>query len=151
MRIVDAMAQLHNVEPADCGLADLGRPDGFVKRQLDGWAQRWELAKDKEEPSFYDVGDRLRAAVPEPQRVSVVHNDLEFDNCQFDPNDPDHVKSIFDWDMATLGDPLIDLGTLRGYWTDPPIRRRAAHARSVRLMNFRRAPTSRGVTQKRPA
>ena len=117
--LVDAMAQLHNVKPDDCDLADLGRPDGFVKRQVDGWAQRWELAKDKDVPAFYDVGDRLRAAVPDPQRVSVVHNDLKFDNCQFDPSDPDHVKSIFDWDMATLGDPLIDLGTLRGYWTDP--------------------------------
>src|SRR5258705_1825222 len=96
--LVDAMAQLHNVKPAECDLADLGRPDGFVKRHVDGWAQRWELAKDKDVPAFYEVGDRLRAAVPGPQRVSIVHNDLKFDNCQFVPSDPDHVKSIFDWD-----------------------------------------------------
>jgi aminoglycoside phosphotransferase (APT) family kinase protein len=60
--------------------------------------------------------------VPSPQRVSILHNDLKFDNCQFQPGNPDRVTSIFDWDMATLGDPLIDLGTLRGYWsesTDP--------------------------------
>jgi aminoglycoside phosphotransferase (APT) family kinase protein len=116
--LVDAMADLHNVEPHACGLSELGRPDGFVKRQVDGWAARWELAKDKEVPLFYEVHARLAAAVPAPQRVSVLHNDLKFDNCQFQAADPDRVTSIFDWDMATLGDPLIDLGTLLGYWSE---------------------------------
>jgi aminoglycoside phosphotransferase (APT) family kinase protein len=133
--LVDAMAQLHNVVPEQCGLADLGRPDGSVARQVDGWAQRWELAKDKDVPAFYRIAERLRGALPQPQRVSIVHNDLKFDNCQFDPADPDRVKSIFDWDMATLGDPLIDLGTLRGYWTDAtdpaPRGARPAGARDV--------------------
>ena len=116
------MADLHNVDPHANGLGDLGRPDGFAKRQVDGWAARWELAKDKDVPLFYEVHRRLEASVPSPQRVSVLHNDLKFDNCQFQPENPDRVTSIFDWDMATLGDPLIDLGTLRGYWseaTDP--------------------------------
>ena len=120
--LIDAMAQLHNVEPAANGLGALGRPDGFAKRQVEGWAARWELAKDKDVPQFYEVLGRLGASLPIPQRVSILHNDLKFDNCQFNAADPDRVTSIFDWDMATLGDPLIDLGTLRGYWsedTDP--------------------------------
>jgi aminoglycoside phosphotransferase (APT) family kinase protein len=120
--LIDAMADLHNVDPHAHGLGDLGKPDGFARRQVEGWAARWELAKDKDVPLFYEVHRRLEASVPAPQRVSVLHNDLKFDNCQFQPENPDRVTSIFDWDMATLGDPLIDLGTLRGYWsesTDP--------------------------------
>jgi aminoglycoside phosphotransferase (APT) family kinase protein len=57
--------------------------------------------------------------MPSPQRVAILHNDLKLDNCQFDPADPDHVHSVFDWDMATLGDPLVDLGTVLNYWPDP--------------------------------
>jgi len=116
--LIDAMARLHNVDAAAIGLGDLGRPDGFVRRQVEGWAGRWELAKDQDVAEFYDIHRRLDASLPNPQRVSILHNDLKFDNCQFEPHDPDRVKSIFDWDMATLGDPLIDLGTLLGYWTE---------------------------------
>lgn len=117
--LVDAMAQLHNVDPACCDLADLGKPDGFVARQLGGWKKRWELAQDQPHPLMDEIHSRLSAAIPQPQRVSLLHNDLKLDNCQFDPADPDHVTSIFDWDMATLGDPLVDLGTLLGYWPEP--------------------------------
>ena len=114
--LADAMAELHNIDPTVCDLADLGKPDGFLTRQVTGWYQRWALAKDKEVPLFEQVHEALMRSLPEPQRVSILHNDLKLDNCQFDPADPDHVKSIFDWDMATLGDPLVDLGTLLGYW-----------------------------------
>jgi len=118
--VVDAMADLHAVDPADAGLADLGRPDGFVERQVSGWAKRWELAKPAEPlPIMEELRGRLVRSMPAPSRASIVHNDLKLDNCQFDPADPDRVASIFDWDMATLGDPLIDLGTLLNYWPDP--------------------------------
>ena len=66
-----------------------------------------------------ELADRLAATMPSPTRASVVHNDLKLDNCQFDPADPDRVRSIFDWDMTTLGEPLVDLGTLLNYWPDP--------------------------------
>ncbi|MFM7119672.1 MAG: phosphotransferase, partial [Gammaproteobacteria bacterium] len=75
--------------------------------------------KDVDVPLQDAVHARLAATVPAPQRVSILHNDLKLDNCQFDPETPDRVKSIFDWDMATLGDPLIDLGTLLNYWPEP--------------------------------
>lgn len=117
--LVEAMADLHNVDPASCDLEDLGRPDGFVARQVDGWQQRWELARDREVPLMDEVHRRLAAGLPAAQRVSILHNDLKLDNCQFQVDDPDRVTSIFDWDMATLGDPLVDLGTLLGYWPEP--------------------------------
>ena len=129
--LVDAMAELHVLDPAACDLADLGKPEGFVERQLAGWARRWELAKFDDSPAAVSaLHDRLVREIPAPSRASIVHNDLKLDNCQFDPADPDRVASIFDWDMATLGDPLIDLGTLLNYWpdpADPPDASRASH------------------------
>jgi aminoglycoside phosphotransferase (APT) family kinase protein len=118
--LVDAMAELHALDPAACDLADLGRPAGFTERQIAGWKKRWDLAKPDEAPALMDaVHARLARRLPPPTRVSIVHNDLKLDNCQFDPAAPDRVTSIFDWDMTTLGDPLVDLGTLLNYWPDP--------------------------------
>jgi aminoglycoside phosphotransferase (APT) family kinase protein len=118
--LVDAMADLHALDPGACGLGDLGKPDGFIERQVSGWAKRWALSKFDDSPATMEqIHGRLVKALPPMRRVSIVHNDLKLDNCQFDPADPDRVVSIFDWDMTTLGDPLIDLGTLLNYWPDP--------------------------------
>jgi aminoglycoside phosphotransferase (APT) family kinase protein len=137
LALVDAMAELHALDPHACGLGDLGRPDGFVERQVSGWARRWELAKfDDAPPAMDELRERLIAGMPALSRVSIVHNDLKLDNCQFDPSDPDRVASIFDWDMTTLGDPLIDLGTLLNYWpdpSDPPGAQRASHPGLARM------------------
>jgi aminoglycoside phosphotransferase (APT) family kinase protein len=117
--LVEAMAELHALDPAACGLADLGRPEGFVDRQLDGWAKRWALAKPEDASDEMDrIHERLARGKPAPRRASIVHNDLKLDNCQFSPGSPDRVTAIFDWDMTTLGDPLVDLGTLLNYWPD---------------------------------
>jgi aminoglycoside phosphotransferase (APT) family kinase protein len=126
--VVDALADLHSLDPAEAGVADLGRPDGFVERQLRGWQQRWQAVA----PALLDtldtgtrsdivaaVGADLAATRPPTVRTSVLHNDFKLDNCQFDPANPDRVHSVFDWDMATIGDPLIDLGTMLNYWPDP--------------------------------
>jgi aminoglycoside phosphotransferase (APT) family kinase protein len=120
--LTDAMADLHLVDPASCGLGDLGRPDGFVARQVSGWTKRWELAAPEDgEPLMTTVAERLADSVPTPQAAAIVHNDLKIDNCQYAPDDPDRVISVFDWDMATLGDPLVDLGTLLHYVPDPDV------------------------------
>jgi aminoglycoside phosphotransferase (APT) family kinase protein len=119
--VVRALGELHRLDAEAIGLGDLGRPEGFVPRQLAGWAKRWELVSpggaDGDRTSA--VGERLAASLPTSSRVSILHNDYKLDNCQFDPADPDHVKSVFDWDMATLGDPFIDLGITLNYWPDP--------------------------------
>ena len=117
--IVDAMAELHGLDPAACGLGDLGKPEGFAARQVAGWRKRWDLVRPASDDGLMNaIGDRLARVVPSAQRAAFVHNDLKPDNVQFDPSDPDHAKSIFDWDMTTIGDPLIDLGTLIQYWPD---------------------------------
>jgi aminoglycoside phosphotransferase (APT) family kinase protein len=117
--IADAMAELHSLDPTACGLGDLGKPDGFAARQVAGWRKRWELVRPSGDAGLMDaIAERLASGVPSAQRASLVHNDLKPDNCQFDPADPDRCKSLFDWDMTTLGDPLIDLGTLLQYWPD---------------------------------
>lgn len=120
--LVDAMADMHLLDYEACELADLGKPEGFNARQVNGWTKRWELARPADGLPLMDaIAGRLIESVPDMTRTSIVHNDLKLDNCQFDPSDPDHVKSIFDWDMTTLGDPLIDLGTLVQYWPDRPV------------------------------
>jgi aminoglycoside phosphotransferase (APT) family kinase protein len=118
--VVRALADLHQVDYARCGLEDLGRPDGFVARQVRGWRSRWDaVARGDAQPVMLEVADLLELTRPEPQCSAILHNDLKLDNCQFDPADPDRVHSVFDWDMATLGDPLVDVGTLLNYWPDP--------------------------------
>ncbi len=118
--MVDAMAALHSVDYHAAGLGDLGKPAGFAERQLAGWNKRWEVAAtpDNPLPGVEEVGALLLQRLPAAAATSLIHNDLKLDNCQFQPGQPDTVTSVFDWDMATLGDPLFDLGTLLGYWSE---------------------------------
>lgn len=113
--LIDALADLHRLDPARIGLGDLGRPEGFALRQVEGWARRWEAAKDRDIPLFDRLRRDLAAHAPALQAAAVLHNDPKLDNCLFAPDDPDRVAAMFDWDMATLGDPLIDLGIVLGY------------------------------------
>jgi aminoglycoside phosphotransferase (APT) family kinase protein len=113
LALVDAAADLHIVLPDAVGLGDLGRPDGYTARQVAGWHDRWRRAAPTDTDGTMDaVAHRLTTTVPTPPRAAIVHNDLKLDNCAFAPDDPDTVSSVFDWDMATLGDPLVDLGLL---------------------------------------
>ena len=132
--LVEAMAELHLLHPDEADMGDIGKPAGFATRQVRGWRTRWALAETRAGSDVRTrmacVGESLERSVPAAQRVSIVHNDLKLDNCAFDPARPDRVSSIFDWDMATLGDPLVDLGTLLSYWpdpSDPPGVRRGSH------------------------
>lgn len=123
--LIDVMAALHDVDYEAIGLGDLGRPEGFVERQVTGWKSRWDRAKNVELPIFDELYEWLVKNLPASGPATLVHNDLKFDNCMIDPDDPDRVSTVLDWDMTTLGDPLIDLGTLLGYWAeagDPPER-----------------------------
>ena len=117
---VDALADLHLADPDACGLGDLGRADGFLDRQLAGWSKRWDLVSSPEHaPTMDAAAAELAARQPKSPPGTFLHNDFKLDNCQFKPGQPDRVTSVFDWDMATLGDPFVDFGTLLNYWPDP--------------------------------
>ena len=118
LAVVDALADLHLVDATKCGLGDLGRPAGYLQRQVRGWQGRWEAVALDGRGTLDRVGELLARHLPESGRPALVHNDFKVDNCQFAVGDPDTVTSVFDWDMATLGDPLTDLGTLLNYWPD---------------------------------
>jgi len=116
--LVEVLADLHAVRPEAVGLERLGRPEGFTERQVAGWYQRWEGARTEDSPRFEAVYRWLAGRVPPSQGVSLVHNDFKLDNVMLAADDPGRPVAVFDWDMCTLGDPLTDLGTLLGYWTE---------------------------------
>jgi aminoglycoside phosphotransferase (APT) family kinase protein len=109
------------VDIHETGLIGLGKPAGFLERQLRGWRARWDAVVDvgPEHPLMEILAKRLFERVPTSPASTVLHNDFKLDNCQFAATDPDRVVSVFDWDMATVGDPLVDLGTLLNYLPDP--------------------------------
>lgn len=125
--LVDALADLHRVDPERAGLGELGRPEGFIQRQVEGWYKRWQAAALDPVEEMDEVCHWLREHLPESQRVSLIHNDYKLDNAMLASDDPGRVVAIFDWDMCTLGDPLSDLGALLTYWTqaDDPAEFRA--------------------------
>ncbi|MDE0884141.1 MAG: phosphotransferase family protein [Myxococcota bacterium] len=117
--LIDALADLHTVDATRPELASLGKPEGFVERQVTGWFGRWEKAKTREIPAMEELGAWLLARIPQSSQVSVLHNDYKLDNAMYSLDEPGRLVAVFDWDMVTVGDPLVDLGTLLGYWTDP--------------------------------
>lgn len=117
--LVDALADLHQVDPARVDLADLGRPEGFIRRQIEGWYKRWQAAALEPVEEMDQVYHWLCEQLPDSQRVSLVHNDYKLDNAMLAADDPGRIVAVFDWDMCTLGDPLSDLGALLTYWSQP--------------------------------
>lgn len=121
--LVDTLAELHAVDYEAAGLGELGRPTGYVTRQIEGWAKRYEEAETDSIPEAGQVSGWLRDSVPERSGASLIHNDFKHDNVVLDPADWSKIISVLDWEMATLGDPLMDLGTSLAYWVqedDPP-------------------------------
>ncbi len=117
--LIDRLVELHRVDAEAVGLGDLGHPEGFVQRQLEGWAKRWEAALDKPYRQTAPLLAWLRAGLPKPQGAGIVHNDWKLDNLLLDPADPATPTAVLDWDMCSRGDPLLDLGYLLNYWADP--------------------------------
>ena len=115
---VDEMARIHAVDFAACGLGDLGRPEGYVARQVNGWIRRYEDARTEEIPEIDVVADWLVVEMPTESGVTLIHNDFKYDNLVLDAADPARVLAVLDWEMATLGDPLMDLGVTLGYWVE---------------------------------
>jgi len=117
--LIATLAKLHAVDYRAIGLADFGRPEGYVERQVRRWAQQWERSKTGPLPAIETLARRLAAAIPDSPAPTLVHGDYRLGNLALDPRDPGRVAAIFDWEMATLGDPLADLGYTLIYWTEP--------------------------------
>jgi aminoglycoside phosphotransferase (APT) family kinase protein len=122
--LIDALADLHLVPPAEVGLDDLGRPEGFLERQLAGWVRRWHAAQggveaDRAAADMAPVIGWLERRLPNSRGAALLHNDYRLDNCLLDTADPSRIVAVLDWDMCTQGDPLADLGYVLNYWVEP--------------------------------
>ena len=129
--LIESLADLHAVDFEAIGLGDLGRPAGFIHRQIEGWWRRWQAAKLEDLRAMDAVYEWLRSNQPPENVPSLVHNDYKLDNVMLDADDPGRVVAVFDWDMCTLGDPLSDVGALLAWWClpdDPP------HFRAMAMM-----------------
>jgi aminoglycoside phosphotransferase (APT) family kinase protein len=115
---IDTLAALHAIDLTRAGLTHLGKPAGFVERQVRGWTERWHRSKIDPLPEMEALAEWLLAELPpDPDRPSVVHGDFKLDNVMLDATDLGHPVAVFDWEMSALGDPLIDLGIFLAYWT----------------------------------
>ncbi len=117
--LVDALADLHQVDPARVGLESLGNSDGFLPRQLAGWSKRWTAALETPPPHTEALLRWFEANIPPSSRTSLIHNDYKLDNLLLRADDPAVPVAVLDWDMCTRGDPLMDLGYLLTYWGEP--------------------------------
>lgn len=113
---VDNLAKLHLLDYESAGLGDLGKPEGYVERQVGGWTKRYLKAKTDDYPEMIEVANWLSENMPVSNQVALLHNDYKFDNLVLDPEDLTKIIAVLDWEMCTLGDPLMDLGSMLAYW-----------------------------------
>lgn len=116
---IDNLAMIHAVDYRAAGLADLGKPQGYVQRQIDGWTRRYRNAQTAELPAIEQAITWLAAHLPAESATTLIHNDYKYDNFVLDPTDLTRIIAVLDWEMCTIGDPLLDLGTTLGYWIEP--------------------------------
>ena len=110
------LAALHRADFASAGLE--GKPQGYVRRQVEGWTRRWQDARTEDVPEVDEMARWLQARIPEKSDAAFIHNDFKYDNLVLDPDDPTRVVGVLDWEMSTVGDPLMDLGTALAYWVE---------------------------------
>jgi aminoglycoside phosphotransferase (APT) family kinase protein len=116
--LLDGLVQLHAVDWAACGLT-IGKPTGYLERQLRRWSGLWEVNATREVKACAEVGRRLAAAMPDSPPATVVHGDYRLGNVMISNQAPARLVAILDWEMATIGDPLADLGYLAATWCEP--------------------------------
>ncbi len=115
-RFIKNLSDLHALDYKFAGLGDLGKPVDYNRRQVEGWTKRYLAAKTHELPELEKAIVWLNDNIPPESGASLIHNDYKFDNIMLDPNDLTRVTAVLDWEMVTVGDPLMDLGTTLGYW-----------------------------------
>jgi aminoglycoside phosphotransferase (APT) family kinase protein len=117
---VENLIEIHNVDYRAAGLGELGSPAGYVKRQVEGWTRRYYNAQTDEVASIDDLAGWLEENLPpDSAQGTLIHNDYKYDNVVLDVDELSRIKATLDWEMATIGDPLMDLGTTLGYWVEP--------------------------------
>jgi aminoglycoside phosphotransferase (APT) family kinase protein len=116
--LVDALVDLHALDYKAIGLDNLGKPEGYVQRQVEGWTDRYKKSQTDDVPVVEQVAKWLADNRPADSGASLIHNDFKFDNVVLDPEDPTKILGILDWEMSTVGDPLMDLGTFVSYWVE---------------------------------
>jgi aminoglycoside phosphotransferase (APT) family kinase protein len=115
---VENMALLHSLDYAAIGLADLGKPQGYLERQVRGWIERYHGSKTHDYPEVEKISEWMQQHIPSTGGISLIHNDYKYDNVVLDPGDITRIIGVLDWEMCTIGDPLTDLGTTLAYWID---------------------------------
>ena len=125
--MIDTLADLHAIDVAANGLSGLGKPAGFVERQVRGWSERWHRSQTTTLPEMDALANWLREHLPADPTPAIVHGDFKLDNVMLDPGDVGRIVAVFDWEMSALGDPLVDVGIVLAYWspTGPPSQRDA--------------------------
>ncbi|MFA5905729.1 MAG: phosphotransferase family protein, partial [Desulfobacula sp.] len=115
--VLKVQYELHAIDYKKIGLEHFGKPEGYVKRQVEGWSKRYRAARTPDVPDAEEIMAWLFENMPEDTKhPAIIHNDFKFDNVILDPENPFTVIGVLDWEMATIGDPLMDLGASLGYW-----------------------------------
>ena len=115
---LDNLALLHSLDYSSVGLADLGKPQGYLERQVRGWIERYYGSKTHDLPEVEAISNWIQQHMPTSSAVALIHNDYKYDNVVLDPNDLTRIVGVLDWEMCTIGDPLTDLGSALAYWVD---------------------------------
>ncbi len=115
--LVDNFVALHALDIQSSGLIDIGKPDGYIERQVSGWYKRYQNAQTDDIPAFEEVYQWLDKNRPTDGKPTLIHNDYKYDNMVFS-NDLSEIKAVLDWEMCTVGDPLMDVGTALSYWSE---------------------------------
>jgi aminoglycoside phosphotransferase (APT) family kinase protein len=115
---IDQLVYLHKLDLNTTGLDTLGKPDGYVARQVDGWTKRYTNSQTDDIASMNEVAEWMQQHQPTNSRTAFIHNDFKYDNLVLNPENLTEIKAVLDWEMATVGDPLMDLGTTLAYWAE---------------------------------
>jgi len=119
LALIDTLVELHRIDYTAAGLGELGKPAGYVARQVEGWLKRYDNARTDDIAGMEQAATWLQAHLPTNSESALIHNDFKYDNVVLDSAQLDRIVAVLDWEMATIGDPLTDLGTTLAYWMEP--------------------------------
>src|ERR1700691_5506416 len=148
---LDNLVSLHRVDYATAGLADLGKPQGYLERQVRGWIERYYGSKTRDYAEVEKIASWMQEHTPSTSAVSLIHNDYKYDNVILDANDITRIVGVLDWEMCTIGDSLADLGTTLAYWadtTDPEDIQQNGYGPTARPGSFTRSEAAHYYAQK---